>query len=159
MTIFSRTPDETDAEFVEQVLEDLVNLTDASLGALKAKHKVYVKPAGAGLIDVAEILSDQVVELAGATSVLLGDISQLEHSLASLSRRNDELADDLDAVHDWSYDAALDASADEFLQMACDSGHGNMNPSGDTLNMSCSKSAVKSMLRNAISKWVIEKLK
>lgn len=159
MTIFSRTPDETDAEFVEQVLDDLVNLTDASLGVLKAKHQVYVKPSGAGLIDVAEVLSDHVLEITGSTAVLLGDISQLEHSLTSLSRRNDELVDDLDAVHDWSYDAALDASADEFLQMACDSGHGNMNPAGDTLSLTCQKSAIKSMLRHAISKWVIEKLK
>lgn len=159
MTIFSRTPDETDAEFVEQVLDDLVNLTDASLGVLKAKHQVYVKPNDAGLIDVAEVLSDHVLEITGSTAVLLGDISQLEHSLASLSRRNDELVDDLDAVHDWSYDAALDASADEFLQMACDSGHGNMNPAGDTLSLTCQKSTIKSMLRHAISKWVIEKLK
>lgn len=159
MTIFSRTPDETDAEFVEQVLDDLVNLTDASLGVLKAKHTKYTKPDQAGLIDVAEVLSDHIVEITGATSVLLGDISQLEHSLASLSRRNDELVDELDALHDWSYDAALDASADEFLQMACDSGHGNMNPAGDTLSLTCQKSAIKSMLRHAISKWVIEKLK
>lgn len=159
MTIFSRTQDETDAEFVEQVLDDLVNLTNASLGVLKAKHQAYVKPVDAGLIDVAEILSDHVLEITGSTAVLLGDISQLEHSLASLSRRNDKLVDDLDAVHDWSYDAALTAAADEFLQTVCDSGHGNMNPSGDTLTMTSPKSAVKSMLRQAISKWVTEKLK
>ena len=159
MTIFSRAPDESDAEFVEQVLDDLVNLTDAALGVLKTKHQVYVKPTDAGLIDIAEVLSDHVLEITGSTAVLLGDISQLEHSLASLSRRNDQLVDDLDAVHDWSYDAALTAAADEFLQTVCDSGHGSMNPSGDTLTMTCPKSAVKSMLRQAISKWVIEKLK
>ena len=159
MTIFSRASDESDAEFVEQVLDDLVNLTDAALGVLKTKHQVYIKPTDAGLIDVAEVLSDHVLEITGSTAVLLGDISQLEHSLASLSRRNDQLVDDLDAVHDWSYDAALTAAADEFLQTMCDSGHGSMNPSGDTLTMACPKSAVKSMLRQSISKWVIEKLK
>lgn len=159
MTIFSRTQDETDEEFVKQVLIDLVNLADASLTTLKAKHKQYSTSATDDVIAVAETLSDQVLELTGIVSVLLSDITQLEHSLASLSRRNDKLIDDLDAVHDWSYDAALDAATDELAQVVCDSGHGTMSAAGDTLTVDAPKTALKSIVRRVVAKWITEKLK